>query len=508
MMREIQCSTCINGNEMYKAEDTQDNKNMVVAGMKETFRKIFYFIFCPLVLISFLLEPFIDDIRVYLGVGFITDKMGGIDRAWEIKPPGNRLIFYLLSKLPGTGLQYQIVVKAVCVIIAIVIIWYFARQIAKAWKVNFDIVFILSFVSVFCVSDYVQLETEWFCVLLIMLMIGLWLEENPMLWILSGFLCLPLILLKGVSIVLIGTVWATVRFIQGCDIKRDLAWLDGAIAGAIGFFLLGITVWPHMFSDAFLSSALSPTQSISLLYRFEDIVPSLFVASLTVPMLFCGIVALILYCFYIVYKDAKGMFWIGIMWFFALLMSFIQGELYYYHVLPVIIQGIITILYIHKQSGNWKAIWFPMACIMVAMWILFAAGWSPFIHGERYQYWADRQNEATAIDNTFNLSSQPELLYLDVGDAQWYFRSKSASRFTYAFPVIRDNWTCNLSQYQGYRENYHDIIDYRGEYIISNQWYLFRNMTPDKQNIKNMLNDEYNLAYGGYWEIWQRKTGQ
>ena len=476
--------------------------------MKDLFQKIIYFILCPIILIDFLFEPFIGDVRIFFGTAFMTDAMGGIDAAWELKPPGNRVLFYLLSKLPGTGLQFEIAVKCVCAVVAILIIWYFAKQVSEKYTVDYDIVFILSFLSVFAISDYVMLETEWFCLLLMMLMIGLWLEEKYWCWFIVGCLSLPLILLKGISILFLGTVFAIVHLIDKRGFTQDLVFWEGCVCGAIGFFALWLTIFPHMIADFFLSAATNFAELTPILYRLLDFPTTFMAAGLDIPVLICGILAAFFVLIYFLLNDTRATFWLALAWFFPCLSIFLQGEFYYYQYLPLVIPAIFTILYVSKQPGKWKAAWFYCLIIAMIIWPVTATGWSAMIGDYRFTYWAQHDAEANMLNAEYNLSGQPQILYLDPGYFSYYIRTPNAGRYTYPLPVERamPNW--NLSGYPGYQENLHDILNYNGEYIVSLDWWVFENMTPDKQLIQEKLNDSYNRVFIDYWSIWQRKPGQ
>jgi hypothetical protein len=474
--------------------------------MNPRIKTILYFLVCPFVLISYLLEPFTGDVKIYLGTALQTDKLGGIDQAWEIKPPGNRILFYLLSKIPGEALQYQILCKAIVAIVAIAIIYYFAKNVSKRMDIEHDAVFILSFLAFFAISDYVMLEVEWFCVLIMMLMMGLYLSDNEDLMFLAGVVVLPLFLMKGISILFAGTVFALVFFItkRRFTFRGEMPFILGCVVAGFGFVVLQLTLFPHMIQDMLLSSAISHVTLFNPILRIFNFVYFVSLGYWFIPVLAIGFTTFLVVYYHDALNNTRQFLWLALAWLFPCIMIFAQGEMFQYHFAPMIVPSIITILYFIKQPYTWGNTFYSAVALMLLLWVVFAVGWGAVVSGYHYAYWEQRDSEALAVDSELNLSGQSHLLYLDPGDAIWYFRSTSASRYTCALPVQRDSDVWDMKGYPAYSENYNDIMNYSGKYIVSTPWF-FQNMTTDKERIVMKMKSEYVEKYNGTWQIWGRK---
>jgi hypothetical protein len=435
----------------------------------------------------------------------MTDKLGGLDQAWEIKPPGNRILFYLLSKIPGEGMQYQIVMKAVVAIAAILIIAYFAYQISRKMDIDYDIVFILSFLGVFAISDYVMLEVEWFCVLLMMLMIALWLSDEWLLWELAGLLTLPLFLMKGISVFYIITVFAIVHLLDKRTFTDDIAFYTGAFWAALAFIVLQLTVFPHMLSDMILSS-LTGVISYDIVTSITRFFTMTITSYMFIPVIATGLALLLLVYYYDVLAHPKSFFWILVAWGSAAAIPFIQGEYFQYQYAGMIIPAIVTILWFISLKTDWKYVFPAVLCMIMIVWVFFSVGLGMSVYGYHTSYWDDRSAAAQDLDEKYNISGQDTLLYLDPGDAPWYFRSISASRYICPLPVQRDTNKTALTNTTAYIENCNDIIDYTGKYIVGVDWWFFQNMTPDKQVIRDKIDSEYTMVANSSWTIWERKS--
>ena len=468
--------------------------------------KILYFVICPAVFISYLFESFSTDVKTFFGAAFLTDAMGGIDQAWEIKPPGNRVLFYLLSKLPGTGLDFQIIVKVVCGIFALVIIYYFSKSISERIKTDFAFVFILSFLAIFAASDYMILQPEWSSALIVMLMTALLLSDKYYLTILSGFLCLPLLLLKGITIILILIVFGIVHLLTNRELSEDILFFVGAFIGAICFFGLELTIFPNMISDMFLSVVLSHVTMFGPLFRAETALVTIMLVVFFAPIIIIGGLLFFNILFFEREKlSLINLFWFSVMWAATCIIVVIQSEPFMYIAYPLIIPSIITICYYGKILKMKKGFFYSVIIAILIMWACFVAGWGGTVHFSKAQYWENHDAEAKMLNSRFNLTSQPTLLYLDPSYASWYFKAPSASRYITPLPIQRDASDWNIEGLKEYQQNLKDILNYSGEYIVSGNGWFFENITADKERILEKLNTSYELQYSSdSWNVYHK----
>jgi hypothetical protein len=127
------------------------------------------------------------------------------------------------------------------------------------------------------------------------------------------------------------------------------------------------------------------------------------------------------------------------------------------------------------------------------------------------QFYESRSATANMLDKEFNLSKQPSLLYLEPGDAAYFFHANSSCRMVAPLVLVRyrDNWnTTNLPQYW---EEYNCIANYHGKYIVmelggdvSMDWF------GDNQTVRKPLMDfikgNYTVVANKAWRIWERNN--
>ena len=242
-------------------------------------RSLVTFILAPVLLISFLLEPFTPDLIIMLGTAKITAKIGSfpanIDAIWEIKFIGNRILFYILNWAdPFQGLLYQIWMKGMVAVVAIVILWLFSKEVGAMWGVERDWVFILGFIGVFAIGSFMIMQAEWFAVLICLGMITLLLRNSNATWVAAGALVIPLLLMKGTTVLLAPVALLAYIIIMGKrGVGYRMPWASLGIAIATGAFAVAWWLWfPHLLQDSILSVAVAHPASLSLLASLEFLI--------------------------------------------------------------------------------------------------------------------------------------------------------------------------------------------------------------------------------------------
>lgn len=127
------------------------------------------------------------------------------------------------------------------------------------------------------------------------------------------------------------------------------------------------------------------------------------------------------------------------------------------------------------------------------------------------KFWDNKEPHADKINAMFHLDKEPSLLYLDPGDAPYFFRANSSCRYICPLPVQRDAPGWDLSGNADYQEEYTCILNYTGKYIVfdtgnhydgTTDWFL--ESSEHRQPIMKKLRNEYELVYTGGWRIYQR----
>ena len=474
-------------------------------------RLILTWVVPPLVLVSFLVEALSVDVRFYLGLERVAAKVGtfptNLDTVWEVKPVGNRFIFYVLDQFAspwfGSGL-YEIIVKIIPAIIALAILWWFARMVARKWGVPFRYPFLIAFLGIFAIGNFVILEPEWTAVVLILLMTALLLLDRRWPWWIAGFLVAPLLLLKGITVLMAPLPLIAYFLVTGRGYRDAIQHLpetlEGLAAGALLTILAWLTIFPHMVQDFLLSAAISKVGYMDIFRRLDIFGYFTFGLVGFVPIILVGAMVGFLGCCYALPKDRRDLGLLVLLWLVPTAMVFIQSEFFYYHYYPMVFAAVFTSLWALKKVPR-PDLWFTAIMIVtVALWAVLVTGWSPALHGTPWAFWADRTAGADAINARFNLSGQPEILYLDEGGGPWFFGTPSACRYVTPLPIQRSLPDWNISTAPGYWDEWNCIMNYQGEFIFSdNNWMRWNisNRAPLKAKID-----------AGYDLVWNSSEGK
>jgi len=154
----------------------------------------------------------------------------------------------------------------------------------------------------------------------------------------------------------------------------------------------------------------------------------------------------------------------------------------------------------------------PFVCIAV-MLVVFAFMHQPYGSMTSYEikFWGQKEPDADIINSRFHLDREPALLYLDPGDAPYFFRANSSCRYVCPLPVQRDADGWDLSGNADYRDEYDCIMGYSGKYIVFDAGNHYDGITDWFQSeyahrlpITRKISAEYRLVYNGSWRIYER----
>jgi hypothetical protein len=127
-----------------------------------------------------------------------------------------------------------------------------------------------------------------------------------------------------------------------------------------------------------------------------------------------------------------------------------------------------------------------------------------------YTFWHQKETNADLINSKFDLINQSSILYLDPGDAVYYFHANSSCHYITPMPVERNDYAkWNISYLPQFKETKDCILRYQGEYIISDinngdgkNYYGYGII--NEPEIMNMLHRNYTMVESLSWEIYQK----
>ena len=499
--------------------------------LKRILDTFIYFITLPLVVISYIFCPLTNDARIYLGVEHIAATYypqfpQNVDLAWEIKPIANRMINYILYEIvnsvtPFINLNhfwFEFGIKLVAAIITLAVCWYFARQFK-------DVPYILplTICAFFTPLNFSILQAEYWAVLFTMLAIALMLTDKPRNDALAGFMMVVVFLFKGITGLLIVPVLCAVWFFRNDTFKDKLRYfLPGYAAGFILFYLTTLTWWPRQIPDMIMAAKMAHVGFWSLETLIENMIYNLLVVYLYIPIICVGVVAGLIIYWYIIGTRR----WIDILIFLALWASclaiiFIQSEFFMYHYIVLLVPSMISIIMLADRARNVSLL---AVLSMFFVFLVMSSYWGAGMQYER-SFWGNKEGDAKgAFEKLPDLWNQHSILYLDPGDAPFYFFANSSCRYVCPLIVQRNIDMWNTTGFPQYWEEYNCIMAYQGEYIVMDNggWFgwvnksmfnvvglqrEYTNVTEDRVHIWGVINANYTKVYTMSWDIYKKKEG-
>jgi hypothetical protein len=481
---------------------------------KGFFLKLLYYLVCPLLLLSYLLEPFTEDVRIYLGVAKVTALTPGFpqnfDLIWDSRFVGHRILFYLLDLItPFNGWLYSIWMKFVVAIATIVILFYFSKRVSEKMQVPFHYPFIFGFLGFFAINNFVIFTSEYFSVIIAMLMMTLLLDDKRNLWHLSGLLGLPLILLKGLPVLLVGIVaLATIMLVK--DYKDRLYTALTTLPLIILSLLAVLWIFPHTITDGVMLFRVAHITRLGILPSIQYFFKYGIGVIGFIPLVIIGVVSLFLVVSTFEDDDESGfgkhvrdLGLLVAMWGLAAVYVFFIAEFFYLHYFVMLIPAILTVCYFLKLSKYRDPAFAILALVILLIFALVVSGWAAGLSFKGYSYWSERQSMADEILMSNDILSQPSTLYLDQGSAAYYFTTPSACRFVAALPYQRDMPNWDMKMLPQYWEMRNCSLDYTGKYVIVDPIWFNLSVSTHSE-IADKLSTEYVKVYSSFWDVYRK----
>ena len=483
--------------------------------LQPIFTTILYYLILPFAGISFILTTLTNDSRIFLGAAAIADNFYslpyGWDAAYEVKPIGNRIINWMLYKVANTFVpfvsnhytEFGWCVKATALIMLIVCCYYVSRKIVFPYSFPF------LFLSFVCMANFGILMSEWFSVLFSLVAIALCMERELEHTFVAGILCIVIALLKSITGLMVIPIICAVYLLHGRFAWKDF--IEGYLLAGIAFLILCATVWPYSIGDMLMSRLIAHVGR----YDYQTMLVSMWTTQAAgifplvmwdyFPIVIIGCVG----AAYILLKgiaksDYKKMGIFCLMWLIPIIIVFVQSEFIVYHYLLLALPAIITMVMLAKKP------WVIPVTISLLL-ISFITITSIFGSFSVYEYgfWHQKETNADAIlANVTDLTTQPSLLYLDPGDAVYYFHSNSSCHYITPMPVERNKPGWDLTYLPQYKETYSCIVEYQGKYIISdikNKSQYFGAGILNNKTIMDMIERNYTKVESQSWDIYQKK---
>jgi len=451
--------------------------------------------------LSFLLNSITSDGKIYISLAKITDLWGtfpsNLDALWEVKPIGDRFIFYSLYKITslftefGTY-EFEILFKAICICIVLIICYYFSKQINKKY------IFLLTSLAFLTPMGFISISPDWWACLISLLVLSLLLTYSKINWCLAGILITFIFLIKGATLFfIIPIICALYLFKKDIIIDRIVYCECGSILSLSIILLSGL--FPHIISDMILSAQIAQVGSTTI----GNLVVKFITTGLTmwayIPVILAGMfTTYLLYIKYASERKMKELAFIILMWLSVLLVIFMQGEFWHYHYSSLIITSIISIILLSDNAIKYSII------IMFVIFITFSGHWGIDMAAENKFYEEQKIGSKIITTNITDILNQDTILYLDLGDAAYFFPANSSCRYVQPLPFQRNSDTWDMTGTSQYYETYYCILNYTGKYIIDGSNNVINRNTTDSDIVRNKINTEYERIWENNWIIYRR----
>lgn len=471
--------------------------------------KLFYFIVCPAILISYLLEPLFDDIHIFLGSAKVTaltpEFPMNLDAVWESRFISHRFLYYILNLVsPFDDPFYSIWIKLLVAIPTILILYYFSKRLSERMNIPFHYPFTIGFLGLFAVNIYMILCSEYISVVIAMLMLTMLLDNRRWLWFASGLLVFPLITMKGLPVLLVPIIIFAVLMLVS-DYKKRIYTAIYSLP-LVFVSLLAMTIYfPHFISDIFLVTHLSHIERFTLLQDPFLVIQFLLGKGMGmigfVPVIVIGFFTLFGVLSVTTKDNVRVVKWLLLMWIVASVYVLIISEFFYQHYYLMLIPAILTICYFFKFYHNHEPAFIVIIILILIIFSGLVSFWS--LNGFNYKYASDRNISATAIKSKFDVMTQPVTLFYDYGFGAYYFPTRSACRYVGPLPYERHMPDWNMNGTLAYWEILDCTMSYTGKYVIvDDDWAVLD--SPTHSELANKLNTEYTKVYTDYWDLYQR----
>lgn len=419
---------------------------------------------------------------------------------------------------------------------------------------------VLAVISILAVSYYVILQPEWFASLLLLIAIGLTVSESPFSALAAGLVASILFPLKGVTVLLVPIVpaaWALVGLDWRPRSKPFLVGLSFGIALTIMFFMVFPQSWRDLVDATAYQNSVGNFAPIRRVLRTIGVG---FGGAMThVPMLYVGLECTVLVVMAgVARRSLSDSLLLIAAWGCAIAAVVIQGKWFDYHYAVAIVPALLSIgVWCSGRYSDWRAslstkrewiliglaflanlvfsviTWryapsqremIPWAlgattvicgCLLrchrffasrkimpITALVLTVVGWSVFSAP-----WTGRARSAAAageeqmkvflgLDQRYELSREPSLLYLECGQASYYLGVSSALRWFYPVPLQRVHSNPSLFSSDVHLRATNGLVGYTGRFVIVDETWM-RYAAEHVPAMNKKLDAEYEQVWAG-----------
>ena len=299
--------------------------------------------------------------------------------------------------------------------------------------------------------------------------------------------------------------------------------LSGCLVASCTFLIACMTIFPYSINDMLMSRLIAHVgmYDITTLVQWFFLTQTRMSLPVTLMMYIPGIIAGGLASIIVLatYSKTGGIKKVGIlclMWLIPISIVLIQSEFIVYHYIVMLFPAVIgMVLLFTIRTKKAMILLLIFLLLVIPGYAMINSSLGSFTTYE-YTFWQQKEKNADEINSQFNLTNQSTLLYLDPGDAPFYFHANSSCHYITPMPIERSTDRWNISHLQQYSETYNCILSYQGEYMVG----YIRNPSTSQEvslnyfgegisirkDIIQMIDTNYTKVSDKSWEIYKKRV--
>lgn len=458
----------------------------------------------------FLVNPYKEDQKNFFTAAYCTDIShlsfpDNCVHTWELKPIGNRVFFYSLYKVTTLFVDYtnkplfvsvSLFIYALFALLMFSVSFYLLKGYLTGKGINTLTAFYITVISFFAVCPEVSLQPEHISVVLFLVALAYALSNAISLQLISGLVITYLFLIKGITGAL-GLIVYLIILTDFNKFKKNFftVFISNAVSfiAAVSIMYIYYPILIDDFKNAMQFQAINVLDPHNLkMLAGKNFVKALIIGS---PTLVFGFMA---YSYNLIddlkKNKIRSILFISLIWAIVFTVPVLQGKGFMYHFAPLLIPSISSILiYANKEKvakAHKRSVWNILIAVVIAALLSLIVKKGVSFRQDNLNEFKDENIVYREIDKKYSISSEPNVLFLSDGVANFYFATSYYSKYFFPLPIARVKTISKNNK--EYIETLADILKYQGKFIVSYpEWICVEKHHELEEKIKN----EYEVVY-------------
>jgi len=456
----------------------------------------------------YLFIPFTNDVMVSFGATFQADYYGNwfenVNKSWNIRGFFYKHILYFYAQayfLFFENLHYTffpIFIKTLHLSILSISVYFGlkqARLFFSAHNINYLHVFYTYLFVLLTSSHFIILQAEEFSLALVLVMFGLSFSEAKWKNYLSAFFLLPLIGLKGITILYASYLGFFMLFLlyKNQEKGKVIRFFTSYIFMSLIITALYFTVLKFELND--LISATYFQKSFQMSFNsILSVIKIYIIAIFHIPALI--LMAYLVLTFILKRtKEFEKIIFLAMLLTIPMSVIVFQNKFFPYHYVIFLPIFLFMIFFLYPKI-NYKILFLLFFFTFLFRFIpdKFIPDLPYLRHANLHYFnsiYQTKKKNYTHLANSV-LQKNETILFLSDGTPNYFITNKSYSRYFYPLPVQRIKMNAKLKYTEVYAKTYEEILNYKGKHILLQPNWFDMNLFSE---IDNKLKIEYTLIF-------------